>query len=88
MSGVGEQRGNRATRDFREQLIYAFGRGEVGLDRFSGDAVGLDSARGLRDRRLIGRDREIKSVFRAKRSEVITDTCRWAGDDSYVNWQS
>jgi hypothetical protein len=81
MSGVGEQRGNRATGDFREQLIYAFDRGEVGLDRFSGNAVGLESARGLRDRRLIGRDHEIKSVFRAKRREVITDTCRGSDDD-------
>jgi hypothetical protein len=41
--------------------------------------VGLESARGLRD--LIGRDHEIKSVFRAERREVITDTCRGAGDD-------
>lgn len=82
MSGVGEQGGNRAVRDFREQLIHAFDRGEIDLDRFSGDAVGLESARGLRDRRLIGRDHEIESVFRAERREVITDTCRGAGDDS------
>ena len=82
MSGVGEQRGNRSTRDFREQLIYAFDRGEVGLDRFSGNAVGLESARSLRDRQFIGRDHEIESVFRAKRREVIADTCRGAGDDS------
>ena len=82
MSGVGEQRGNRSARDFREQLIYAFDRGEVSLDRFSGNAMGLESARGLRDRRLIGRDHEIESVFRAERREVITDTCRGTGDDS------
>jgi hypothetical protein len=82
MSGVGEQGGNRAARGFREQLIDAFDRGEVGLDRFSGNAVGLESARGLRDRRLIGRDHEIESVFRAERREVITDTCRGPGDDS------
>jgi hypothetical protein len=82
MSGVGEQRGNRATRDFREQLIYAFDRGEVALERFSGYAVGLESAGGLRDRWLIGRDHEIESVFRAERREVITDTRRGAGDNS------
>jgi hypothetical protein len=82
MSGVGEQRGNRSTRDFREQLIYAFDRGEVSLDRVSRNAMGLESARGLHDCRLIGRDHEIESVFRAERREVITDTCRGAGDDS------
>jgi hypothetical protein len=82
MSGVGKQGGNRAARDFREQLIDAFDRGEVSLDRFGGNAVGLESARGLRDRRLIGRDHEIESVFRAERREVITDTCRGASDNS------
>ena len=82
MSGVGEQGVNRAARGFREQLIDDVDRGQVGLDRFSGNAVSLESARGMRDLRLIGRDHEIKSVFRAERREVITDTCRGAGDDS------
>jgi NAD(P)-dependent dehydrogenase (short-subunit alcohol dehydrogenase family) len=80
MSGVGEQRGKRATATSRaSDLRLRSWRG--GLDRFSGYAVGLESARGLRDRLLIGRDHETKSVFRAKRREVITDTCRGSDDD-------
>ena len=65
----------------RVELVDAFERREVRLDRVDSGAEFPECGRGLVDRGLVGGDHEIEAVLRAALSKLVADTGRGAGND-------
>ena len=80
-AGVGEQHGDRATADRRDQPVVAFDRREVGLHRLDDRAAGAKLRRGAVALRLVCDAQQRVAGLAGDLGKREADAGRGAGDD-------